>query len=99
MHVDTALARQLGNLAGGVQNARGAGEMGDGDELRARRDCLLEGAEQVARAAGGDCHWEALHYESIAARADLPRIVVRRMIMVGDQDLIPRLQIDALDYD
>ena len=83
----------------GYRMPGGAGEVRDGDHARARRDGLLEGGDQFIGAARR--HWDrqALHHESVAPRADLPGIVVGGMIVVGDQDLVARFEVHALDDD
>ena len=98
MHPQATFAGQGGDLAGREANARGAGDVGDGDDPRPAGDGRANRFYQCRRRNGGYRHFHRYHFEAIAAGAHLPGIVVRRVVMAGDEDLVARFQVEAAHH-
>ena len=63
----------------------------------ARRDGLLDSGDQVVGGPRRYGHGHALDHKRLAPGAELPALVVRGMIVVGDHDFIARLEVDSPD--
>ena len=76
MHVDSALAGQGGDFSRRVLNARGAGDVRDGDDPGMRCDGAFEIGQQFFRAGRRNRHGQGAHDEAVTLRAHAPRVVV-----------------------
>ena len=92
---DAALAGQRAERLGRKQIADRAGLVGEGDHSGSRRDRLGERVDVVLHPRVRVRRRHVLDGEAEALRLLLPRGVVARVVVGGEQHLVRRLQIDA----
>ena len=96
---DAAVARELADLFRGEHVADRAGEVREPDHFRVRRDRACERVDVVLRAWMRIRRRNLLHGEAEALRLLLPRRVVARVVVGGDDHFVAGFQIDAVRHE
>ncbi len=74
------------------------GDVGDLDDARARRDGGRELVHDVLLRRRGHIELDRLHHDAVAARALAPGREHAPIVLVGDDDLVAPLQVEAEDH-
>ena len=70
--------------------------MGERDHARARREGFLDASDQLLRRPRRNWHWNTSDYQGLTPRAKLPALIVRGMVVIGDEDLVSGLEVDSV---
>ena len=80
----------------GKNNASCRGDMAEKDHARARGDDIIEEIQYVAGLLDERGQRHFLDHDAIAFRLQLPRLFASRMLLVGHEHFVPRLQINSV---
>ena len=97
--IDLPLARHGAERLDGEDDALARRDVRHGEHLRLRRHRRREGLDDLVRFLHRRRHRHFLHHHAVALLPDVPPRPAPRVLLVGDQHLVARLQVEPVGHE